>query len=40
MADARKVISPKYAYYHTNDVIALIRDNILLRIYPNTPPKF
>ena len=36
MADARKVMSPKFGFHVTDDVIALTRDNILLRIYPRS----
>ena len=34
MVNARNVLPPKYEFHRTDDCIALVRDSILLRIYP------
>ena len=34
MKDARKILSPKYEFNRTSECIALVRDEIIYRIYP------
>jgi hypothetical protein len=34
MANARNIFIPKYQLTRTSDCIALMRDDILLRVYP------
>ena len=34
MKDARKILTPKYEFNRTNECIALVRDDIIYRIYP------
>ena len=34
MANVKEYLPPKFEFYRTSDCIALMRDSILLRIYP------